>query len=101
MSVQRCQAETSPEDFVDWWVYLNELEPNEFHREDGYFAQIAAWIARSCSGKNWRSIREEDFILKFSVKDKGEGKKKGADARSFFNRLLSLKKREADSKRRR
>ncbi len=68
MPLALCMAETSSSDFVLWNVYLNQ-EINGFHREDHYWAQIAAEI-RMVLAKNPSRIKTEHFLLKFERKDK-------------------------------
>ena len=71
--------------------YLED-EPNHFHREDYYLAQIAVEIARS-HAKNPKRIKLEDGLLKFgeSKKDKKLGaKEKERQARQFFTLMLSV-----------
>ena len=90
MSLQRCQQETTSGEFVEWMRYF-ELEPNMFHREDHYWAQIAAWIKRS-GFQNPENVQDEDFLLKFKRPESERGKAEATGARSFFGRLLGLKK---------
>jgi len=91
MSKQRCQEETSSTDFVTWMEYL-EREINTFHREDYFWAQMAAEVRRSFV-KNPKKVKLVDFLLKF--KDKTARKKMTKEertkiAKSFWGALTSL-----------
>lgn len=86
--MQRCRLETSSTDFVDWLTYL-EMEPSMFHREDHYFAQIAAWVCRSINPK--KKVNVKDFLIKFVSSNENEKRtniEKGKAATSFFGRLI-------------
>ena len=68
------------------------MEPNFFHREDHYLAQIAAWIRRSGFSKP-ESVKNEDFIIKFGTsKDVKDVKKpsKAEAAKRFFGGMLKM-----------
>lgn len=55
---------TSSTQFVQWCAFLRE-EPNMFHREDYYFAEILAAIYKKMNPKRARRIKAKDFIMKF------------------------------------
>lgn len=92
MPKQRCQEETSSTDFVMWTEYL-EREVNAFHREDYFWAQVAAEVRRSFV-KNPKKVKVKDFLLKFE--DKMAGRKKMTKkertkiAKSFWSALTSF-----------
>lgn len=67
MSVQRCQQEITSTEFMDWIIYL-EMDINTFHRMDYFLAQISCVIAKTFGGKKAKSLRIEDFLLKFKAK---------------------------------
>ena len=63
MSLQRCKRETTSREFERWKIYLTE-EPNHFHREDFYLAQIARNIDRMFS-KHPQKFKTKHYLLKF------------------------------------
>lgn len=91
MTVQRCQEETTSSEFLEWMQYF-AMEPNFFHREDHYLAQIAAWIRRS-GFQHPDQVKDEDFIIKFgTAADMKETKPSKAEAaKRFFGGLLKGK----------
>jgi len=74
MSKQRCQAETTSSEFVKWIRYLDD-EVNAFHREDYYWAQIAAEIRRG-NVKHPKNVKVGDFIMTFTTTTKKKAEKK-------------------------
>lgn len=82
MSKQRCQAETSSSEFLDWMQYLN-LQINAFHREDYFLANIAKLIVQSNS-KNPENVKLDPFLLKFENKKPQEVK---LDEKSRLERI--------------
>ena len=66
MSVQRCMAETTSSEFVDW-VSFRRTDMNNPSRIDYYLAQIAAEVRRS-NVKHPNKITVKDFLLKFTPK---------------------------------
>lgn len=74
MSVQRAQFEITSTEFVDWVAYLDEEETNKVHREDYYFANIAAEIRRSYV-KNPMKVKLESFLMKFKKSGLNKSKK--------------------------
>jgi len=54
---------------MDWMAYL-EMDLNAFHRENYYLAQIACIIAKVFGGKSSKSLKIDDFLLKFKTRKK-------------------------------
>jgi hypothetical protein len=76
MSLQRCQAETTSTEFIDWMAYL-ENDVNAFHREDWFLANIAREIRVlreiiigmfAKKAKSRIVVELEQFLLKFTTK---------------------------------
>lgn len=66
MSLQRCQDETTSTQFIDWMTYL-EQDINAFHREDHFWANIAAEVRRSWVNSP-EKVKIKTFLLKFKRK---------------------------------
>ena len=64
MPLQELQNKTTSTEFLEWVIYLRDIEPNEFHREDWYAAQIAQEVCRT-RVKKPSTIKTDRFILKF------------------------------------
>jgi hypothetical protein len=96
LSVQRCQQETTSAEFVDWVTYL-DMEPNMFHREDFYWAQIIR-LLKCQLVKHPENITLDECLIKFE-KRKETKREKSKSARSFFGHLLGMSK-SAKTKRR-
>ncbi len=62
MPVAVLQEIVSSSEFVEWQIYLTELQLKEHTKQDRYQAQIAAEIRRSYV-KEPQKIRDEDFLL--------------------------------------
>lgn len=70
MSVQRCMAETTSSEFVDW-VEFRRMNMNNPDRADYYMAQVACEVRRSVV-KHPNKVKLSDFLLKFTTKHKDE-----------------------------
>lgn len=68
MPLQRCQLETSSTEFLDWMAYLKQ-DVNTFHREDYFWANIAAEIRRTIA-KDPAKVNMKSFLLKFTGEEK-------------------------------
>lgn len=69
-----------------------ERDANAFHRENYYWAQIAAEIRRSFC-KNPKRVKVEDFLLKFKnkvMKKKITKKERTKIAKAFWSALTSM-----------
>jgi len=92
MSVDRVQDETSSFQFMMWKEYL-ERDVNAFHRENFYWAQIAAEVRRSFC-KNPKRVKVENFLLKFKnkvvTKKKMTKKERTKSAKAFWGALTSM-----------
>lgn len=62
-TVQEVQGQVTSTEFLLWQEFFNK-EVNLFHREDFYFAQLAAEIRRSYVKKP-RLVKVKDFIIKY------------------------------------
>jgi len=67
MSVERCQNETTSTQFLKWIWYMDWEDIHGFHREDYFYAQIAAEVRRTIS-KNPKQVKLEQLLLKFTTK---------------------------------
>lgn len=78
-----------------WMLYFT-LEPNFFHREDYYLAQIAAEIRRSLV-KNPKEVDIKSFLLHFTQKKEKEKddsiQTKTAKSKAFWFTLVGAGKR--------
>lgn len=91
MPVWKCKRTVSSSEFVDWLAFF-DVEPNMFHREDYYWAQIAAWVKRLCVSSR-TPVRVNDMLIKFAPeKQKETSVQKGEAAKSFFFKLGAMKK---------
>lgn len=81
--VERLMRETSSSQFVEWMAFRKQ-EPNLFHREDFYFAEILAAIYKKLNPKRARKIKAKDFLIQFVT---GEQKKLSQE-----DRMLQSKK---------
>ena len=74
-------------------VYLDE-EVNGFHREDYYYAQIAAEVRRGIV-KHPESVKVSQFLLKFrnEEENKQTPEEKMGDAKQFFSALTGMGKK--------
>lgn len=63
--MQRCQRETTSNEFVEWQTYFRQ-EQNEPRREEYYLAQIVLEIRRIFA-KNPNALKLDDFLFKFDV----------------------------------
>jgi hypothetical protein len=59
---------------VDWIYYLDYIEPNLFHREDWFAAQIAKEVQRSRVNNvnDWKQYKDSDFLIPFKIVQKDE-----------------------------
>jgi hypothetical protein len=88
------KTKTTSTEFNDWMLYL-ELEPNLFHREDYYLAQIAAFIVKANAKKNV-AIRLKDFLLKFVPEQKSKPLTKEMrlqQSKQFWFNLVGMNKK--------
>jgi len=91
MSTQRAQFEISSTEFMDWIVYLDDKEINEFRREDYYLANIAAEVRRSYV-KDPMKVKIDSFLFNFKS-EKKEKKKMSIEertkrAKSFWGAIV-------------
>jgi len=99
LPLQEVQQKTTSTEFIEWKKYLKE-EPNDFHREDYYLAQIAAEIRRG-NIKNPRSLKLTDMLIPFVDKSSDaiqNKQRKESGARQFFGVLLGFSKRNKDGR---
>jgi len=68
MPLQRCMAETTSTEFMQWQQYFRQ-ELEDPKREELYLAQIAAEVRRFVA-KHPRNIKISDFVLKLTSKSK-------------------------------
>ncbi len=86
----------SSTEFLEWVAYLNE-EVNEFHREDYFFASIAAEIRRMYVAKPM-SVRLSDFLITFKEKSEFKQPKKMSveektkRSKAFWGTIVGLPK---------
>lgn len=95
MSVQRAQYEITSSEFIDWIAYL-DIEINEFHREDYFWANIVAEIRR-WHVKDYQTPKLEEHLIKFQSKQRAKKtnlsvEEKTKKAKSFFGFLLKFPK---------
>jgi len=83
MSLDRIKIETSASQFVLWMEYL-DWEINAFDKTCYYLAQIAAEVRRPNMPKG-KTVKLDDFIIKFSSKKAEE--KPLEDAQTRANRM--------------
>lgn len=69
MSLQRCQRETTSNEFKEWCQFLSD-EWQAPKREDYYLAQIAAEVRRTIA-RNPQRVNVKDFLLRFKFPKKG------------------------------
>lgn len=104
--MQRCMAETSSSDFVDWQIYF-EQQLNTHEKLDYYLAQIAAEVRRGWV-KSPKQVKSEDFLIKFERKGASktseapatddEKQKYLAESKAFFSALLKMPPRKPPTK---
>lgn len=80
--VSTLQKSTSSSEFIEWMVYLEE-EVNDFHRDSFYWAQIAAEIRRANS-RNPKSVKTEDFLLKFTKKKEKSSEERISESKAAW-----------------
>lgn len=93
MSVRKVQSEVSSSEFLEWIAYLDE-DANRFHREDYYFANIAAEIRRSYV-KDPMKVKISSFLMKFTRAKKSEKlsvKERIAQSKAFWRGMLKIPK---------
>lgn len=87
---------TTSSEFLEWCQYLDSKQ-NEFHREDYFFAQIAAEVRRGLV-KDPASIRVEDFLIKFEPRFGGssgpiaDAREVDVDSKSIWYGILGLRR---------
>lgn len=59
---------TSSSQFNYWLAYFKD-EPNQFHREDYYYANILAALYKLLDRKHARKYKAKDFVMKFRFVD--------------------------------
>lgn len=64
MTLGECKAKVTSYEFSVWNAYFDWETNNAFHREDWYFAQLTAEVARKFA-KHPKKIKDKDFLLKF------------------------------------
>jgi hypothetical protein len=64
LPLQHVKEATSSSEYLRWMQYRVE-EPNHFHREDHYFAQLCFEIFRSRLGYKDRGLTYTAFLKKF------------------------------------
>lgn len=104
MSVQRAKAEIPAREFWSWLFYLDDLEKQKFTGQDKwevYAARLIAEVRRSWV-KNADKVKEDDFFVKYMVKEKPNQITKTKDQRiaeahhywdSLFKPMLRKKKK--------
>lgn len=102
MSLDRVKMETSVSQFVLWMQYL-DWEINAFDKTCYYLAQIAAEVRRPNMPKG-KTIKLEDFIIKFSGKKSAEKPLEDEQTRvnkvkQFFFGLTGLTRKKKKRKR--
>jgi hypothetical protein len=66
---------------VEWCTFL-DLEVTGFHREDAYWAQIAAEIRRA-NVKEPQKVKVEDFLIKYQLASSGEDEQEARKAKAL------------------
>jgi len=96
--LQEFQEKTTSTEFLEW-VQFFEMEANFFHREDFYWAQIAAEIRKSyVDSKYANKVKTDDMLIKFKRVVKEAPRTAVDAARSMKNwyAALGVKKEDRD-----
>ena len=78
-----------------WMKYL-DMEPNMFHREDHYFAQMSSEIRRSFV-KHPKKVKLKDFLINFTFNkppDNLSPEIKIQRSKSFWRALTGMNNRD-------
>ena len=61
---------TTYSELLQWQVWLNKIEPNEFHREDAYWNEMLLVMYKQLNHKKAKSFKANDFQITFTQKPK-------------------------------
>jgi hypothetical protein len=72
-SIETLKEQVTSREFIEWCVYFDEFELNEFHREDWYIAKLLQYLDRPYWGKG-KSKQVAEYLIKFVCQEMEEKK---------------------------
>jgi hypothetical protein len=68
--VELVKETTTHAQLLEWQVWLNKYEPNEFHRTDAYLNEILLVLYKKLNPQKAKRLKAGDFQITFKQKPK-------------------------------